>query len=336
MTKKKLFAFVLVSLAAVFSVLTFLPRERTPEPELDNRMSLFCEGLLCVRKGREHGYVNENGQVVIPLQFESAEPFRENGVAQVRTENERKFINPKGKSVDLPEKTPEQEKEDVSWYWENGLHGLQDKDGNPISEAIFADYGPFAENGLARVYIRSGGYVDKTGSIVIPLQFSAVRDFASNGLAAVCYGGKWGYIDATGEYVIEPQFEDAHAFTSSGLAAVKVESESGWGFINEKGEFVIDPELEWCCSGFGSDGLALVRKDDRYCFINRRGKVVHELLEGTEFVDFGYNDGTLGKGYIYSRGTSYIFDRKGNILIQPDQYDELSYRYDSDMFHGPC
>lgn len=91
------------------------------------------------------------------------------------------------------------------------------------------------------------GFIDLTGSFVIPPIFTAARNF-SEGMAAVSIGGrafiksytnrgegpvqyissekdKWGYIDRTGEIKIPPQFGAAHEF-SEGLALVALEDKS--------------------------------------------------------------------------------------------------------------
>ena len=88
------------------------------------------------------------------------------------------------------------------------------------------------------------GFIDLTGSFVIPPIFTAAQNF-SEGMAAVFIGGrsfiesytgedgrtaryissekgKWGYIDRTGEIKIPPQFGGAHKF-SEGLALVTLE-----------------------------------------------------------------------------------------------------------------
>jgi hypothetical protein len=44
------------------------------------------------------------------------------------------------------------------------------------------------------------GYVDKTGKVIIHLQFDDVRNF-SEGLAEVRVGERWIFIDKTGRYV---------------------------------------------------------------------------------------------------------------------------------------
>lgn len=50
-----------------------------------------------------------------------------------------------------------------------------------------------------------GGFIDRTGKVVIPLCFEKVGDF-SEGLARFERDGNWGYIDRTGKYVWTPTF----------------------------------------------------------------------------------------------------------------------------------
>ena len=63
------------------------------------------------------------------------------------------------------------------------------------------------------------GFIDKSGKVVIELQFDDAGYF-SEGLARVEKDGKWGFIDKSGKVVIEPQFDDAEDF-SEGLAKVQ-------------------------------------------------------------------------------------------------------------------
>jgi len=65
----------------------------------------------------------------------------------------------------------------------------------------------FAErfsDGLAAVKVGGRfGYIDKTGRVVIPLQFDSAGEF-SDGVAEVEVGGEFGYINTSGKYVWEP------------------------------------------------------------------------------------------------------------------------------------
>ena len=102
-------------------------------------------------------------------------------------------------------------------------------------------------------------YIDRTGKAVIDAsRYENAADF-SDGLAAVKVPYKgWGFIDKTGSLVIPPRFESFLSFTE-GLAAVVLEDK--WGFINKTGTLVIDNQFDWVESF--SEGVAVVQRSCR-------------------------------------------------------------------------
>ena len=145
----------------------------------------------------------------------------------------------------------------------------------------------FAESfseGKARV-VSGGklGFIDKTGSFVIPATFNLEGSYIfghdtcagfSEGLAAVSIGDfprrQYGFIDHSGNMVIQPQYSCAWHF-SEGLAPIL---QSGkWGYIDKSGQVVIKPAFEM--AGFFSGGLALVKtKKGEYEYIDKSGRSV--------------------------------------------------------------
>lgn len=143
---------------------------------------------------------------------------------------------------------------------------------------------PFTVNG-------KGGYIDRQGRVVVAPRYDEVRPF-SEGLAAVSIDGEWGFIDGSGTVVIAPQYARVGGF-SEGLASAfvpAVEDDSGaslppgftsspgrrlHGFIDAKGQMVIPPVFE-SQSGYPkfSEGLARVKRDGRWEFIDRAGVTV--------------------------------------------------------------
>lgn len=314
---KKRFALCCILIMSVLTALLFLPEKPAAEPSLDNGLTLFHEGLLCVRDHEtgKYGYIDRSGEYAIDPQFEDALHFEEDGTAQVRTGSEWKYISRKGKFIDKPPENTGSEatvkEEDAVWFSENDRWGLRDSSGNILYPPGFSSVQPFADNGLAAFCLAGQwGYIDRSGEIVIPNEFNAAFSFASNGMAAVSTGGKWGYIDCTGQYVIEPQFEEARSF-SAGYAGIRADGK--WGVINEKGQYLTEPSLDRWIADFGQDGLALVQKNGLFCFIDCKGKTVRSLPEDTEYIaEYGYDCGTLGLGK--RAGGLFIFDRKGGIL----------------------
>ncbi|HEX2918093.1 MAG TPA: WG repeat-containing protein, partial [Edaphobacter sp.] len=116
-----------------------------------------------------------------------------------------------------------------------------------------------------------GGYIDRSGTLRIPLCFESVGKF-SEGLARFERDGRWGYVDQTGKIVIEPKFPWAEEF-HEGLAHVQVTGtvlgyDGRWGYINKDGQIAIEPTYKQMLSdsdgdeSLFSEGLAMVEGDD--------------------------------------------------------------------------
>jgi len=252
--------------------------------------SHFFEGLAPVSVGGKFGYIDATGTMVIQPLFDIADPFSE-GLAEVG---------------------------------DNNLWGFIDETGTVVVPMHYGQHpGPFSE-GLCAVMVdeRLGGgklqieYIDRTGTVVLG-PFEQSTGF-SEGLAAVGFGEddavKWGYIDATGRVVIPPQFDWVREF-SEGLAAVGFPANNDaakWGYIDKTGAVVIEPRFDGV-DPF-SEGLAAVAflQDDavRYGYIDKTGTVVirpqfewaMEFSEGLAAV--GTNSGLCG--YIDKTGAFVI------------------------------
>lgn len=160
------------------------------------------EHFYPLKEGNVYGYINKEGDKVIPPHYAYAIEFSE-GLAGVN-------VGGKGRGRDMPE---------------NGKWGFIDTKNqiviNPkyYSPPIYA--APYDLQGLSMVsheaYVFSEGlaavrllkewaYINTRDSIVISgLNIQSARRF-SEGLAAVYIDGKWGYIDRNGIIAIKPQF----------------------------------------------------------------------------------------------------------------------------------
>ena len=189
--------------------------------------NLFPQGLAAVKLEGKYGYIDRSGQMVIPPQFASADPFSE-GLAAVQLDsagNKGGYIDKSGKMV-------------IS--------------GQEFSMARRFSGGLAAAQGKNDKY----GYIDKTGKFVIPPQFYRAGDF-SDGLAAVEPAGKsWpgnlNYIDQKGQIVIKsmstfPDLPDKVEFDlhnyrfCGGVATVglgKAGDPDAEGYINKEGKLI--------------------------------------------------------------------------------------------------
>jgi len=165
---------------------------------------------------------------------------------------------------------------------------------------------------------RKWGYIDRTGKIVIPLQFDSASDF-HEGLALVTSGSRKAFIDETGQVVITPQFDIVDDF-SEGLAAVNIGqkrlpnigliSDPGkWGYLDKTGKLAIP--LKFTHAETFSEGLAAINDgdSDHGGFIDHTGKILFKLPLD---VTLGFHEGIVG---VLLRGNLSYFDRTGKKIL---------------------
>ncbi|MGF7045907.1 hypothetical protein J2T13_000367 [Paenibacillus sp. DS2015] len=210
-------------------------------PPIYHKAFNFVEGLARVNQGKATGYINTKGELVIPYRFSATSDFSE-GLAVVK-------------------------------YTVSGKYGYIDTSGKLIVSTRF-DYAEAFSEGVAAVYVNGKyGYIDKTGKYLLPPQYSLARPF-SDGLAFVERNGVTFYINKKGEKVIH-NIKVGEKF-SGGLAPASTGRK--YGYINTSGTFVIKQQFEW--ANFFSGDLAQVylynsdSSDDLYAYINRNGEIV--------------------------------------------------------------
>ncbi len=187
----------------------------------------------------EWGFINREGSLQIPPQFDAVRDFK-NGYAAVGLNGNWGFISEENKQV--------------------------------VVSPSFNFVGDFAENGLtpAQNLGESYGYINTSGEFAISPQFDLALGF-SEGRAPVRIDGQWGYIDNSGTQVIEVQYSDARPF-SEGKAAV--ETFDGWVYIDERGNTVVDPTFQITAAREFSDGLAAIQTAEGWGYIDESGSPV--------------------------------------------------------------
>ena len=228
--------------------------------------------------------------------------------------------------------------------------GYADASGRMVIAPEFKDARPFSE-GLAAVYVeinppskigfidsrgvrtskpaqRKWGFIGQDGTMVIPPQFEAVRDF-SEGLAAASLAVRrsdsdtWGYIDRQGKMVIKPQFSYAGPF-SEGLALVNaggvcltdpfVRSFVNIGFIDKSGHWFIRSKFKYFFYDDFSNGLVAFRKNfGKWGYMDKGGKTVIKP-------QFDWAGRFLGDGLaaVVVNGKCAHIDKSGRVVGQPE------------------
>jgi hypothetical protein len=174
------------------------------------RAGKFSEGLAAVRVGDEsrsrYGYIDKTGKLVIDTQFDYVKDFS-GGLAAIRIGDEH-----------------------------TGRFGYIDRNGKVAINPQFGFAHNFSE-GLAEVEVGNRyGYIDKSGTMVVPPLSEVGNPRFSEGLVSMMIGGRWGYFDKAGKVAINPQFDFAFEF-SEGLASVRLGKgdTAKWGYIDKAG-----------------------------------------------------------------------------------------------------
>ena len=160
-----------------------------------------------------------------------------------------------------------------------GRWGYINTDGQLVIEPKFQSASLF-HDGLAAVRESwNRKYINKRGEVVIEGNFSSTGDF-SEGKAAVRFDGRWGFINRSGNFVINPKFRDAYSF-SNGRAFVRSLHNWGYYYVDENGRKIESVDLpdafDYVETNEFRDGLALVRDDDDFGYIDKSGNAAIPL-----------------------------------------------------------
>ena len=190
----------------------------------------------------------------------------------------------------------------------DGYYGIINSEGEEVIPCEYVDigskYGFRNDNNVIAVKKEINGedrygFINLKNEEVIPFIYEYAEDFGDNGLAAVRKDGLYGYIDKEGQEAIPFQFKSADSFSKNGLAVVKDE-DGYYGYIDESGSVVIPCVYEYAF-GFGDNNLAVIWEN------------VGEESDGTGI----YKDG--------------LIDDKGEIIVEPLEYDSLYYYDEAKM-----
>ena len=273
-----------------------------------DKVGSFSEGLARFERDGNWGYIDPTGAVVIEPKFPWAKDFQE-GLAKVQVTGQSLgydgrwgFIDKIGKIVIAPDY------ETVIGGGHSNI-GSDDDDGESFQE------------GLALVTAKhKSGFIDKSGKIVIPIQFAYAYPF-SEGLAAAAISDEpnslWGFIDKTGKWAIAPQFESVSPF-SNHLATVTRGHDCF--YINQAGESALraapsSPDNNCMdMSATFAEGLASFKFGKLYGFMDSSGRIVIKPQFETTY---SFSEGIAA---VKKNGKWIYIDKTGKAVIDPVGY----------------
>jgi len=187
----------------------------------------------------------------------------------------------------------------------DGLEGVIDKSGNVIIPIEYAWVSYFSD-GWAAAETVEGKYLyfDNFGNEVFSVGYDEAMVF-SDGLAPVCLDGKWGFIDKSGNEVIAPKYDSTTGFCS-GYAPVSIDCQ--WGFIDQNGNEVLPLKYDAVLC-FEPNGYAWVMIGGLWGLVDVNGETV---------IPFTYRQATNfseGLASVQFRDRWGFIDEAGNTII---------------------
>lgn len=289
----------------------------------------FQHGFAKVKENGKWGFIDKTGKLVVPCTYQQLWNIAEN-VARFKQNRKLGAINSAGKVVIPPQ---------YSELWEtreglivaafNEKYGFLDVNGKTIIPFEYEDALYFSEGKAAVMKQGKWGFVDKTGKNIIPFNYQEIAPF-KNGMAKVANNQYYGCIDATGKEVI-PLIYTAISPFKNGIA--KVNKGNYFQLINDKGktisalhlEYEIDARTEKAITA--SEGLVGASSHTFSGYTNAKGEeVIPIIYEST------MNNETDNAIFVRNMGKAFVLDAQGRSLVNPDLFDDYSYRSNTDTF----
>lgn len=298
-------------------------------------------GLRFVMLRNKCGYIDEAGNVVVPLKYDYNSPYDyvekwdDQLLVRVKRNGKYGYINNVGREVISPiyEETDGKNygrsfdnSDDVIKVKMNGKYGFVGINGNTIIPIIYEDL-QFYNTDIPLYAKRNGkyGFIDTSHNVLIPFFYTTAGCFTKKTrLAPVSQNGKYGFINEKGERVISFQYEFADVFWGSIAAVVKNKK---LGFIDRFGNisipFIYDVEysghsLETYWAFSDDDALIPIRKNGKWGGIDKQGNVVVAFdYDGVHTFNMAGEYFGLKKS---GNSTIFYFDKNGTMYTS---YQEL-------------
>lgn len=258
----------------------------------------------------ESGIMDINGKVVLLPNTIILSDFSE-GLAFANIGEKLAFINKAGKSViPIPESVEVDTEAPVAFGFDNGIAGINTKNGvclvNKNGEFncrkhILGSIG-FLENAES-VLVKDGfTIINNKGHYLVSPQKKPISFSEGGFFITETEDGKTQYINVEGKKVLEVSY-DYSGFFFNGLAVIKTNDK--WGYINKQGKVIIQPKFEDAYN-FGLDGLAGVKLNNKYGFIDKNGKFVIPPI-----FDYVLKPFNCGLAYVQQNGQVGYIDKNG-------------------------
>lgn len=259
------------------------------EPMYENANPLisfqYDTQYIAVKNGEMYGLLNEYGDIVLDIGYESILPIGENV-----------FVASK-----------------------EGLVGLINVKKNIMSEFKYLGIGLLRNNRAS--FILNGedghmyGYLNSSGEEVITARYSNATAF-ENDFAYVVEAGLGKIIDKNGKVLAVGDFDNIYETSLLGENAI-VSKDSMWGIINKNGQYLAEPEHNLIVPPFSIDDPIVIQNFGAGAgYINANGDIIVEPIYD-QALPFQSNYGVIIKG-----SKQGIVNEQGSVILEPN-YDRV-------------
>ncbi|MDR2204706.1 MAG: WG repeat-containing protein [Flavobacteriaceae bacterium] len=244
------------------------------------------------------GMIDENGNTIIPIEYESIGKFNEAGIARAVR---------------------------------GGKTGYIDKSGKEILPCIYTFVGRFNENLIKISLDKKYGLVDDNGVVVVPVQYDIIGSdanyYSQNNYIIAQKNGKYTLLDKTNGKEILPCIYDGIGLDSGDnrkYPYFKLRINENYGIADINGNIIIPVEYNYI--HFHADFFKSKQENKNYYFtleINRKRGIAD--INGNIIIPAEYSDVQPQQDIFQAKrgNKNFLYDKKGNKIAENYEQVEI-------------
>ncbi|ARK32297.1 WG repeat-containing protein [Halalkalibacter krulwichiae] len=242
---------------------------------LQTNLTPLLPAFIHTKEGKRWGYINNQGQFVLPPQFEEADDFQENGMAIARLNGKVGLINDTGQFVIEPQYNsmlPFTENRAI--VTDDEGFSVINEQGQVLTKKTYGLINPYQEGRAIFAETRDDqflyGYLDEDGNEHIPLQFELAYDFSDGKALVKIKENEFALINRDGHIVQSYPYASMMSY-SEGLIAFAKTYQDNWGYVDEQGTVMIEPQFTYALPFQNERAIVNAAEgiDNQYGLINR-------------------------------------------------------------------
>ncbi|WP_185246478.1 WG repeat-containing protein [Chryseobacterium bernardetii] len=238
-------------------------------------------------KNGKWGFVDKDTVTIIPFIYDFINPFDENGLAYVKDKGKEFYINKEGKVI-IPSDYDELGlfSEGMLSAKRKGKYGFLNIKGDLIIPMIYDGVGFFSQGLCIVSKNKKYGLIDRRGKVIIPIVYDAADKSHADSIVVVSENRKWAFFDSKGKQLSDFIYEKVFSGYNANIpppsnisevttyfqnGAVLILKENKYEFLNEKIRPAFHENKFDSASVFDTYKNAIVKRNGKYGIIKPDG-----------------------------------------------------------------